>query len=512
MTGRPEIVTKLCLLLSVLFTMPGYPQDGEDEGCESISAESIQFLGAQFSLSPDQIARLKLLIQEGHLETPEDLDLVPGLASDARDALTGALCWGRPWKGEILLSGRQRNPGWQEEIRSVMVVGGSRFVSRARSVQGHRSFRGAVTQNRGSWRVDVGTLRARHGLGLLLVTPGAESRGSAPRTVAAANPWRPTVSLDPDIGVGGHLLFESSAVVGNIAAIKNSDGWWGTASAEKKCRWGNWGVTVIGPQDRALAVHAHGIAGQGHWSVEWAGTGRGAAQGAAWRMSRGAFRIRSSLIRIGEGYEVSSIRLYRQAPETQAVEFRGELRWQESPGGQLRLGVESRRGSWSRSDPWGSKRTRRELELHRRVAPGVRVVLLGVDTAKNQIEGSTERERRARGQISFQRRRWRGQLRWDETLTGRGESRRISLKWGRNGRFAWEARIHSIVETDIAPDSWVYRRRAGGLYGWDRLSQGTWVGGWFKIGRDRWISEVSVDAGPAGWDVTVAWKLGVGTS
>ena len=57
--------------------------------------------------------------------------------------------------------------------------------------------------------------------GVLRLTRGAESRGSAPRTVAAANPWRPTVSLDPDIGVGVHLLFESSAVVGNIAAIKN---------------------------------------------------------------------------------------------------------------------------------------------------------------------------------------------------------------------------------------------------------------------------------------------------
>ena len=58
-----------------------------------------------------------------------------------------------------------------------------------------------------------------------------------------------------------------------------------------------------------------------------------------------------------------------------------------------------------------------------------------------------------------------------------------------------------VVTDGRAPDVWWYGRRAGGLYGWDRLPAGTWVGAWVRVPLGRWSIEMSADARGQRWDL-----------
>jgi hypothetical protein len=55
-----------------------------------------------------------------------------------------------------------------------------------------------------------------------------------------------------------------------------------------------------------------------------------------------------------------------------------------------------------------------------------------------------------------------------------------------------------------------YRRRAGGLYGFDRLGQGTWIGAWGRLPAGGVVLEASLDGKPGRWDLAAAvrWRGG----
>jgi hypothetical protein len=131
-------------------------------------------------------------------------------------------------------------------------------------------------------------------------------------------------------------------------------------------------------------------------------------------------------------------------------------------------------------------------------------------------EGAIEegRDTMLRGDITLRERRWRLRLRSEMRSNPGRDARLLSLRGGREGEVAWEVRsdLYSASsgggpKSESGSGPWIYRRRAGGLYGWDRIQDGTWLGAWLRVPVLGQGLEVSADAGRAGWDLTAALQL-----
>ena len=120
-------------------------------------------------------------------------------------------------------------------------------------------------------------------------------------------------------------------------------------------------------------------------------------------------------------------------------------------------------------------------------------------------------ERTLQGEWTLRRGPWRTQLRLQQRRYGdSGESMVTSIRVGRDARVAWEFRAAQVALRGSAPSVWWYSRRAGGLYGWDRLGTGTWMGAWVRFPVGRWILETSADARRDRWDLIAAIRVGMG--
>jgi hypothetical protein len=167
------------------------PAGGQDiDGCEPVTVASVTAVADRLSLDDEQLGWLRTRLGQDRLREPDDLDGMPGMGSELRDLLAASFCWVPSWAGRIELSGRSRPQGSRREGRTRLVRGTLGLAGRFRWDSGGRPIlRGAVTHRRGGWSGTIGTLQVRRALGLLLVTPGAEPRGSAPIQLAR-NGWR----------------------------------------------------------------------------------------------------------------------------------------------------------------------------------------------------------------------------------------------------------------------------------------------------------------------------------
>jgi hypothetical protein len=154
-----------------------------------------------------------------------------------------------------------------------------------------------------------------------------------------------------------------------------------------------------------------------------------------------------------------------------------------------------------------------EFEVGERIHRGVRIGFLWRSKKRGDLgvlAGAEDRERTIRGEVEVRHRAWRARARLEEKNTGSGRSRINSIRFGRSTRVAWEGRLALVVRDVGAPEVWWHSRRAGGLYGWDRLSTGTWVGAWVGVPLGRLNLEASADARSTRWDMILAIRVPMG--
>lgn len=493
----------------------------ERDGCEEVTASSVVVAADYLSLDRDQLAWLLARFDEGRLREPADLGDMPGMGSALRDALVSFFCWSPSWEGRVEASVRGRADGPRREGRA-------RFTRAVWDLSGRFRWdagadpvaRGGLAYDVHGWSGKAGTLHVRRGLGLLLATPGAEPRGSSPIRPAASG-WRPSVSLDPEVVTGfsvahdvGEWYGEAAWVRGNVVDEEGGGRrrWWGTLDCGRRETGHGVGlVQVFSRSAWSLGLHATAAAGTGEWSAEWAWGGEGTAQGAVWSLAREPWRFRAGLTRVGAGYRIPSVRLYRAGSHLETVLFRLEIRRQSGAGRFVRLGLEDGRGA--PRDSWGRIDGLLELEVGERIRPGTQLVLLWRARRRGELgsaASAADVERTVRGELDVRRRLWRARVRLEERISTTGRSRMTSVRFGRAARTAWEVRSALVVEDGVPPDVWWYGRRAGGLYGWDRLPTGTWMGAWVRVPWGRWSVEMSADARRERWDWIVALRLPVG--
>jgi hypothetical protein len=365
---------------------------------------------------------------------------------------------------------------------------------------------------RGAWSIRGGTLRAREFLGGLVATPGAEPRGNAP-VVPARSGWGTTLSLDPEVPAGVVLGRDTDAGAGRAEValvhgmVAGDDGarspaWWGTASWERASGWGRWGLTLVRSGDRwAAGASLEAAIGPGTWSTEASAAAAGRAAGTAVSLGTKAVRVRGDLVMTGAGYRVPGIRAYRNPRPTESVRFGAEARWQRGRGRFLRVLVRGERAPGDAA--WPRAVHVQEVELGERLRSRLRLVLLWRITVRGDAAGDTQ-DQRMRSDLVYAGAGWRVRVRVDRRA-GDGVGGLLSLRAGRGGRVSWEAGVDRVSGDGDAP--WVYRRRAGAVYGWDRLAAGTWIGGWVRIPASRWEIELSADARTAGWDLALALRM-----
>lgn len=510
-----RLVSALCL--GMLVHGAGscvHPAAADPGDCEPLTAASLTAIGDQLGLDDAQRAWLAARLAAGRLAGPEDLDALPGAGPEEIEALAASLCWGREGRWESQMSERAGAAGTRREAEARVVSGGVEASGRARWQPGEASrFRGGLAWRRGSWRIRGGTLRARRSLGLLVATPGAEPRGTAPVT-AARGGWGTTHSLDPDIPAGGVLGRFLGADYLELALVRGpvtgGDGgrsreWWGTLSFDHATAAGRWGAAVIRSGGRwSAGASLTAAAGPGTWSVEMSRSAAGHALGTALALAAGSVRMRAGLTHTGAGYRIPGMRLYRDADPAASVRFGAEARWSRDRGRRLRVLVSGERtpgaGAWPRV-------TRvQELEVTERLRARVHLAVLWRLTIHREAEMDA-RDELLRSDLVYRSRGWRVRLRIDRR-TGDAAGELLSLHAGKAGPIPWEAGMDRVAGTGDAP--WVYRRRAGSLYGWDRLGAGTWIGGWIRMPLSRWEMELSAHGRSTGYDAALALRLGLG--
>lgn len=480
--------------------------------CEALNASTLAAEVERLGLDADQSDWLAARLAAGALEDPGDLDDLPGAGAAQIEALTAAFCWGHPARGEAVMTGRGDPAGGRREARARIAAGSLEASGRARWESGAGGrVRGGIAWGRGAWTLRGGTLRARLALGRLVATPGAEPRGDAP-VVLARSGWGTTLSLDPEIPAGVVLVRSAGATRAELAVVRGSvsaaDGtrssrWWGTASWERTRASGRWGLTLV----RSGGLWAAGgfleaAAGPGAWSMEASRAADGQAAGTAVSLRAGQVRVRADLATTGAGYRVPGIRSYRNRKPTESVRFGVEGRWQRGRGRFLRVLV---RGERTPGDAAWARVTRvQEVELGERLRGGLHLALRWRITDAEDAGGNTQ-DQRMRSDLVYAGGGWRVRVRIDRRA-GDGAGL-LSLRAGRRGRIAWEAGMDRVTGPG---EAWVYRRRAGALYGWDRLETGTWIGGWVRIPVSRWEMELSADGRSAGWEAALALRVAFG--
>jgi hypothetical protein len=503
----------------------------EPGDCEPVSKASVETVAERYGLDPEQTAWLLARVAAGTLRSPEDLEGMPGLGPDLRRDLQGAWCWPggassapSKWNGSVEAAVRVRRDAVRKEARFAVEAPG-RAEARGRlrlDPGGEETLRGTVGLHRGGWSLRAGSLRLRLGLGLLAATPGAEVRGSAPLRGSAGG-WRSTLATDPETLTGaairrdqGAWTLEAAHVRGRVALV-NGDlerrGWDAvTVRREVPKGWVEGALLRLGSAWTG-SVSGGGPAGPGAWSAEWSRGEGGEAAGGAWRVTTGPWRLGASLVRMGPSYAVPQIRAWRRAAAEEIASLRFDFRWQGGPARFIRTAFEEGRGPETRGASWGRRESVRLVEVGERLARGVRAGFLWKVTDRRGDglpEDGSGRADLVRAELDVAARPWRGTLRVDERGVGGGRSRLTAFRFGRKDGVEWEVRA-ALAEADgDAPDLFWYRRRAGGLYGWDRPAPGSWIGAWARIPLGRWGFEASADAIEGGWETVGAVRRGWG--
>jgi hypothetical protein len=514
MTRRGWVV-----LGGLLLSAPPIAAQDSEEPCRPVTAGDAREVAQTLGLAPDQEDWLLGAVQSGTLREPEDLEGMPGLGPELRDALTGSFCWSSPWSGSAEASARMTGGATLREARLALGRGGWEVTGRVRRAGDLTAARGAFSMRFRRWTLRAGTLRARRGLGLALVTPGAEPRGHAPLRESRSG-WRPTLTTNPDVLRGVSLEREGTA-------------WWAAASAlrgpgtddaaaasllvgEAGVRAGSIRVETFwlggnaGPPAAGARLGSE-VAG-GLWCVEWARSGEGSAQAASWHVAAGTVRVGLSLSRLASGFRIANIPWYRAARTADRTSLRGEGRWSAGPGRFVRLSWDVGRTIGAR-DSWPERRQWLEVELGERIRPRLSLRVLW----RRQSEGphgaadagSPPALRRIRAEVAYRGAVWICALDARDLEEGGGCARMTSLRVGRLGPWRWELRAALVRREPGTPVLWWYRRRAGSQYGWDAPGTGTWVGIW--VGR-RWRQfgvEASLDRRAAAWDLSLAVRWGI---
>ena len=501
------------------------------EDCEPVSKASVEGVAERFGLDPEQTAWLLARFDTGALRSPEDLEGMPGLGPDLRRDLGGAWCWpgggvDRPagWNGSVETAVRARRGAVRRETRLALEApGGAEARARLRlDPGGARTLRGAVGLRRKGWTLWAGNLRLRLGLGLLAATPGAEARGNAPLRGAAGG-WKPTLATDPETLVGaavrreaGGWTVEAAQLRGRVALSGGDVGrrGWETVTLHRRVSGGYAAVGLLRRgREWSGTVVGGGPAGPGVWSGEWSRGVVGEAAGGAWRVAAGPWRLGASLVRMDPSYAVPEVRAWRRSAGAEIAVLRFEGRWQGGPARFLRVAFEEGRGPETRGGSWGRREALRLVEVGERLSRGVRTGFLWRVTdrrADGLPEDGSGREELIRAGLEIAASPWRGSLRVDERSAAGGASRLTAIRFGRRGTVEWEVRAALAEAGGEAPDLWWYRRRAGGLYGWDRPGPGGRVGAWTRIPFGGWGFEASVDAIEGGWETVGAVRAGWG--
>jgi hypothetical protein len=488
-----------------------------EDPCLPLTRTAAREVAEQLGLAPDQQAWLEQAVGEGRVRDPEHLEAMPGLGPGLRDELVSAFCWSPPWRGSAQAAVREKQGSSLREARLALGRGPWSGVGRLRSDGEHTTVRGALTAQFRNWVFHAGTLRARRGLGLALVTPGAEPRGHAPVRESRSG-WRPTLSTHPAVTRGISLEGGPGPWKVRVAFLRGpgeggeAPSVWG--SGEIEASWRGFrlaGFCLGGTGSPALGMRLGGRVGPGVWLLEWARANGGGAQGASWQIAEGSLRLGLSLLRLGGEYRIENLPWYRVERESDRTSFRGEGRWSPGVGRFLRLAWDTGRAVRA-GDPWPEERSWLEVEVGDRVLPRVALRLLwrrqsGIPFGE---EGDGRRPNRLlRAELGYHGRRWQCALDLRELEDEGGRAQLTAVRVGRGGQWRWELRAALVRREAGAPVLWWYRRRAGGLYGWDAVGTGTWAGGWAAWQRGRLRFEASLDRRGATWDITFAlgWWL-----
>jgi hypothetical protein len=497
----------------------------EADDCEPLDPSSLESVIERLSLDAEQAEWLRAQLRSGKLRGPEDLDELPGSSPDLRDELEGAWCWEPAVDARASAGIRVRDDGTREEASAQVARGRVQMRGKARRDPGaDPTVRGALQLARGEWSLAAGSLRARQGLGLLLVTAGDEPRGDAP-IEPASGIWRPSLSFDERTATGAALTRIGArwTVGGAVLRGRSSTAQealtrdWGVLRASRRGRLGTWGGTLVGGGGAwSGGIDAAGATVAGTWSAEWHWGGEGSAQGASWSVQEGAWRLRASLTRISAGYSVRVTPLYRDPEDEDASRLRVEARWQGGASRFIRTAIEAGREPDPATGAWSRETSTQLVEVGERVLPGLRAGLVWRARARRTAgtePGTGDTERLARCELAYERLGWRLLFRAEERSQATGQARLTTLRAGRAGAVSWEARVALARAEGDAPGLYWYRRRAGGFYGWDRPQAGTWIGAWMGIPRGRWVFEISADSRDAGWEgaAAVRFRLPSGT-
>lgn len=492
----------------------------EPDDCEPPVAASARVLAERFGLDETQRRGLEEALSRERPE-PADLSALPGAGAELRERLEAAICWGERGAGEVRVAGRTGSGSGYTETRLERTGAAVDVALRARNDRGaRRRMRGAVRVERGALRVTAGTLTARRALGLALAAPGAESRGRLPAADAEGD-WRVSRGLDERIAEGVAVSMQSGAWriagAGLQNRLRDEPGErWHAVSVDRTLEGLRLGAVWVGLGDRPVAaMNASGQLGPGEWAVEWARRGAVSARGAAWSAKLGAVRIRGSALHADAGYRAGSGWSPSDGASTASAVVRFEGSWRLGVSRFLRLAHETEQRP---ADGWVGRSRWWEIEVRERLARGVTATLLWRSVASGDAgTGGADAPRETmRLDVTGSHRGWRALVRVErkiETGAGAGTgtvARWTSMRVGRDGDAAWRIRAARVALPPGGPDVYWYRRRAGGLYGFDRLGQGTWIGAWGRLPAGGVVLEASLDGKPGRWDLAAAvrWRGG----
>jgi hypothetical protein len=187
-----------------------------------------------------------------------------------------------------------------------------------------------------------------------------------------------------------------------------------------------------------------------------------------------------------------------------STRFRLASRWGFGTGRFLRLGFEAERLSLAR-EGWSDTGRRLELELGESWARGYGVTVLWRRVTGRPLGGAVpESARTLRAEFRRTRSPWTLTLRVEERSDDGGRGSLASLRVARAGGVPFEVRAALVGVEGADPGLFWYRRRAGGLYGWDRVPAGVWGGAWLRLPVGPLRAEVSLDARAGAYEAAAA--------
>lgn len=473
---RVVVLTGTALLL-------GAPSSATQEidSCYPLRVESASTLAGLLGLSETAQSALEKALRNRELRDPSDLYRLAGFDASQRDGLESLLCWGESSTRFARLTLRQRGHQKQVDSKVSMVQKRVGWVLRKRD----EDYRGGLWLGSGAFDLALGTLRQQRGLGLAV---GREqvSRNPFPRVRTKAD--RPTTGMHLPGELAGSLRWNHRAWQLHLGQRNREDAdSRAFVALEQKRIGGTLGALVLrSRQTRGASFY---------------GTHRFAAT-----------RVDGELARLGHG----------QA-------WRGQIQHQGTLWNLLvSLGWESSEFGWVESGLNGTPEWLSQWELRSKGSSSWRVSY----RLNQDVE---ERSTRVEGELSEVFGPWRGSVllrrdsAFDSDVLLRSDLRWLSTRW--EWRFRYEEHLESsdaqLLTVDLrhrqaprfrirlanadreerGPTLWWYRRRAGGVYGWDSLHRGVWAGFWGEVNLGPATIEVSMDSYPGGADAVLALKL-----